>query len=327
MANIRYRVSFDFDSTLSRVDVQRYAKKLIDLGYEVWVCTSRADDETAFKKFHRRDHNEDLWQVVDTLGIPRERVFFSYMKDKHHFFLQNSGFIWHMDDDVIENSLLKEFGNIITINPEEDGWMEKCESHLIYRIIFLDFDGVLNIAEKDSDRFGQVFHEEFIKNLGKIINETGAKIVVSSSWRSGGLEEMRQLWSERNYPGEIIDITPFLVKSEYSFDKDSLLNTERIFSKKNPRGLEIDFWLQNVANLTLVTWSSSLQRQIIEESPVKNFIIIDDDQDFLIEQSKHLVRTSCLEDEDSIETFGLTKRLTDNAIKILNKSLVDLHYE
>lgn len=327
MVNTRYRVSFDFDSTLSRIDVQKYAKKLVDLGYEVWVCTSRADDETAFQKFHKRDHNEDLWHIVDTIGIPRERVFFSYMKDKHHFFLQNPGFIWHMDDDVIENSLLREFGNIVTINPEEDGWMEKCESYLMYRIIFLDFDGVLNVANKDYDRFGQFFHEEFIKNLGKIINETGAKIVISSSWRSAGLEEMRQLWAERNYPGEIVDITPFLVKSEYSFDNDSLLNTKSVFTKKHIRGLEINFWLQNVANLSIINWSKDLLRKKVEESPIKNFIIIDDDSDFLIEQSKHLIKTSGLQDVDAFETFGLTERLTEEAIKILKKSLIQIHYE
>ena len=33
------KVSFDFDSTLDRKDVQRFAKQLIDDGYEVWIKT------------------------------------------------------------------------------------------------------------------------------------------------------------------------------------------------------------------------------------------------------------------------------------------------
>jgi len=44
------KVSFDFDSTLSRKDVQDFAKKLVSEGYEVWIVTSRFDDETGMSK-------------------------------------------------------------------------------------------------------------------------------------------------------------------------------------------------------------------------------------------------------------------------------------
>ena len=38
------KVSFDFDGTLSRKDVQEYAKSLVNSGLEVWIVTSRFDD-------------------------------------------------------------------------------------------------------------------------------------------------------------------------------------------------------------------------------------------------------------------------------------------
>jgi len=37
-------VTFDFDATLSRPDVQEYAKELIEKGIDVWVVTARYDD-------------------------------------------------------------------------------------------------------------------------------------------------------------------------------------------------------------------------------------------------------------------------------------------
>jgi hypothetical protein len=41
------KVSFDFDSTLSRDDVQEFTSELINLGFDVWVVTSRFSNEIA----------------------------------------------------------------------------------------------------------------------------------------------------------------------------------------------------------------------------------------------------------------------------------------
>ena len=61
------------------------------------------------------------------------------------------------------------------------------------KIIFLDFDGVMDTAYYDhilnknglpeSDKYGVVFDPNCIKNLKAIIDNTGADIVVSSSWK------------------------------------------------------------------------------------------------------------------------------------------------
>ncbi|WP_373776511.1 HAD domain-containing protein, partial [Porphyromonas loveana] len=77
------------------------------------------------------------------------------------------------------------------------------------KVIFLDFDGVLNSGdnsraisqllsdESEMQRIsiaGFEFDERCVRWLTYIINSTGAKIVISSSWRLNyTLEEMRAI--------------------------------------------------------------------------------------------------------------------------------------
>ena len=61
------------------------------------------------------------------------------------------------------------------------------------KIIFLDFDGVMDTAYydhmlskqglPDNDLYGTVFDPNCVHNLRRIIDNTGADIVVSSSWK------------------------------------------------------------------------------------------------------------------------------------------------
>ena len=61
------------------------------------------------------------------------------------------------------------------------------------KVIFLDFDGVMDTVYYDyvlakegklgNDEYGCVFDPNCIKNLKHIIDQTGADIVVSSSWK------------------------------------------------------------------------------------------------------------------------------------------------
>lgn len=63
--------------------------------------------------------------------------------------------------------------------------MEKCE----VKIIFLDIDGVLNsdsilseyIPEIDGEYYP--YQKHLVDNLNNVLTSTGAKIVVSSTWR------------------------------------------------------------------------------------------------------------------------------------------------
>ena len=63
----------------------------------------------------------------------------------------------------------------------------------MHKLIFLDFDGVLNHRRynlyhnihhlPEKDEFGVLFDPDCVAALKHIIDETGAEIVVSSSWK------------------------------------------------------------------------------------------------------------------------------------------------
>lgn len=102
------------------------------------------------------------------------------------------------------------------------------------KIIFLDFDGVMDTAHYDNfvhymglpekDRFGVVFDPDCVTNLGRIIDATGAGIVVTSTWKEFmTYEEILEMWRCRNLPGAVVCITP---------------------SCSRHRGDEIDAWLE-----------------------------------------------------------------------------------
>ena len=86
-------------------------------------------------------------------------------------------------------------------------------------IIFLDFDGVLNTEQyqarlavdgaPNKDAWGPLFDPRAVDNLRKIIEATGASIVISSSWRYiYRLGSLRMMWEIRELPGEMLDTLP-----------------------------------------------------------------------------------------------------------------------
>jgi len=76
------------------------------------------------------------------------------------------------------------------------------------KVIFLDIDGVLNLYCESRDEYGCCFHSHLVDNLKRLIDETGAKIVISSTWRFSGLVIMKEMWIKRGLPGEVVGITP-----------------------------------------------------------------------------------------------------------------------
>lgn len=162
------------------------------------------------------------------------------------------------------------------------------------KVIFLDIDGVLNVIGQGHDKYGQIFHNHFVENLARVIKATDAKIVISSTWRHSGLDEMLSMWKDRNLPGEVIGITPTAQVLVYLglFD-----NVDEIV-----RGNEIQFWLDKTQVVT-------------------QYVILDDDEDMLESQLPFFVRTSGNEHHtDYIDVgYGLTIECADKAIEILNK--------
>lgn len=82
-------------------------------------------------------------------------------------------------------------------------------------IIFLDIDGVLvHVGHNPSNR---VLREDMdpacVAVLNRLVRETGAKIVISSTWRLlEPLEDLRKkLVDEAGVVAEIIDVTPMII--------------------------------------------------------------------------------------------------------------------
>lgn len=162
------------------------------------------------------------------------------------------------------------------------------------KIAFLDVDGVLNVIPESFDEFGGTFHQHFVDNLKTVIDETGADIVLSSSWRIKGLQAIRDMWRKRNLPGNILDITPDL--SYHEEQSDGTFRWKRV-----KRGEEIKAWLDR-------------------HKEVSSYVIIDDDTDMLQSQKTRFVKTSDnINHTDFVDAgFGLTKECAKKAIQILN---------
>ncbi|MBQ1668773.1 MAG: hypothetical protein II063_12445 [Prevotella sp.] len=114
------------------------------------------------------------------------------------------------------------------------------------KIIFLDIDGVLNTqlwyTQMDRnttiDKYGYAFDPNAVANLKRIVEETGADIVISSSWKCMGLTQMEDMWNDRNLPGRIVGITPNSVSDELLLHAD--IDSMELF---HIRGEEIKEWL------------------------------------------------------------------------------------
>lgn len=161
------------------------------------------------------------------------------------------------------------------------------------KVIFLDIDGVLNVYCESRDEYGCTFHKHFEENLRWIIEETNAKIVISSTWRMSGLNIMKEMWLKRGLPGEVIDITPTEV--------DVVGRGTCKFYDLVDRGFEIQQW--------------------IDDNCVENYCIIDDDNDMLPSQMNNFVRTANNQDHPDCVDFGygLTKKCAEKVIEILNQ--------
>ena len=157
------------------------------------------------------------------------------------------------------------------------------------KVIFLDFDGVITTPKSKCK-----LDPERMALLGRILDATDAKIVISSSWRRYSLEKtIKHITDASNFfvggnpfpfPEAVVGVTERM----YSF---CYPNNERHFGL--PRGCEIEHYL----NL---------------HSDIDSYVIIDDDQDMLLCQAENFVHT------DGIT--GITEEDVERAIEILNRN-------
>ena len=116
------------------------------------------------------------------------------------------------------------------------------------RILFLDIDGVLNGLYTKERINGWCFVEDIlVRRLQRIVNETGAQIVISSDWR---------------YERNLLEFEAFLKKlNEFGmkiFGTTPVLNLKTIDSRQK----EIEKWFETC------------------EVPIESFCILDDFYEF-----------------------------------------------
>lgn len=75
-------------------------------------------------------------------------------------------------------------------------------SHPPHPVVFLDFDGVLN-TRPWTERPGYLkrpLDPDLVARLGRLVGAAGAEVVLSSSWRSEGLEACRRHLQVAGFP-------------------------------------------------------------------------------------------------------------------------------
>lgn len=155
------------------------------------------------------------------------------------------------------------------------------------KVIFLDFDGVITIPETKWH-----ISLEHIKRIKKICDETGAKLVISSSWQryAGTKNETREERVENWLNGILMKGYRGVIKKffkDYTYDMSGRFYGEY----GNVRGSDIKSWLKRNPN-------------------VDNYVIIDDEGDILDEQLFNFVQTDWV--------FGIQDREVKLAIDVLN---------
>ena len=176
------------------------------------------------------------------------------------------------------------------------------------KVLFLDIDGVLNSENWfgyrlyciKNNMFNEVINfvntnderikhklsmidDRAIANLNRIIEETGCKVVLSSSWRSCVEDEntlTEDLLKLKGFKYKLYDVTPRLWFNDFSIR----------------RGEEIQLWMDKES----------------EKNEIESFVILDDDDsDMLPEQTNNFIHVD--------GQVGLTDRDVFTAIEILNR--------
>lgn len=152
------------------------------------------------------------------------------------------------------------------------------------RVIFLDFDGVLNGRDTEESMStvvdGLFPNRGLVARLNRIIERTGAHVVLATSWRyHAGIAKCLEALQAVGFVGEVIGETP-------DFRSQGPYADRRTYT---PRSDEIRAWLA--------------------KHPVDAFVVLDDHGDAEVDGCT--VRTDV--------RVGLTDQDVERAVRILEK--------
>lgn len=152
-------------------------------------------------------------------------------------------------------------------------------------IIFLDIDGVLFSADFFENAKNYKKNDlcpKAVANLNKITDATDADLVITSSWlQTHSLDEIARILKKNGVKAKVVDNVRKLKYKSYD--------------GKVPRGCSVRRWTEK----NIGEWT--------------NYVILDDEEDFLISQSNRFVKTTY--------QHGLLEEHAQQAIDILNFKL------
>ena len=156
------------------------------------------------------------------------------------------------------------------------------------KVIFLDIDGVLNDNFTQSKIFGYDFvDDDKVERLKTIIDATGAKVVLSSTWRDG--------WYDWDNGRKTMSSEMFieLEKKLRDFGIELFDKTPMFKGHLSVRGQEIRYWLEH------------------QTEEIESFVILEDWENLFPYNDDNIVWTDIDE--------GLTEECMELAIDKLNK--------
>jgi hypothetical protein len=125
------------------------------------------------------------------------------------------------------------------------------------KVVFLDVDGVLNSQEAvnagrtsqnskltGNDWWANLIDPMAVQRLNRLLEQTGAKVVVTSTWRiNAGVRWLQAVLEQRGFQGEVVSVTPRL--------------------HGLPRKEEIEAWLQIMRPTAYVVLDDDTDAEIV----------------------------------------------------------------
>ena len=267
------------EEMLAYIEKDHFAGK-ID---QVFICGSVAEVDDKIDEYQKKHPYDYHWVVFGRKnGEPSRRW-------EGHYVMMPEINQKSFEETAYSIDALAENGcwwNQAYVEPE---WKDLYTSFT--KVIFLDIDGVLNHTD------GKNYIEtDLLRNLATVVEETQAKLILTSSWRRYYLG-----WAQRAFPVEKDDFGWYLDDKLASVGLRLSGVTPVIFDGPEGRPFEIRRWLSRQAEL-------------------KSFVILDDEPFWKWNWlSPYVVKTYDKKDRGSGKyVCGLSEKKMKIAIKALN---------